>query len=267
VLLAVALSCAARLWLLAARPLWHDEVFTVWASRQTPPQLVHLLRFDSGPPLFYLLEKPFIMAAERLGLSDGVARLIPFLALLLLFAGARSLRRGAPRRRFLLLSASFSFLLLYAAEARAYALLALLGLSLFLVSTRESSRAGGIALIALTTALLLWTHYLALFLVASLLLVAVLQRRRESILGIGAGALLFLPWLPVLLAQPHAALSWMREREGDSAIGFLAALGGGMRVPPPFGRPLPAPLFWLACAAGAALVVSLFLLRLSHARQ
>ncbi len=206
-------------------------------------------------------------AAERFRLSDGLTRLLPFLALLLLFAAARSLTRRDARRRFLLLAATSPFLLLYAAEARAYALLALLGLALFLLSTREPPRRRGIALIALTTALLLWTHYLALFLVASLLLVAVLQRRRESILGIGAGALLFLPWLPVLLAQPHAAMSWMRERESDSAIGFLAALGGGLRVPPPMGKPLSGPLFWLACAIGAALLVSLLLLRPSQPRD
>ena len=114
---------------------------------------------------------------------------------------------------------------------------------------------------ALTTALLLWTHYLAVFLVAALLVVALVQRRRRSALGIAAGILLFLPWLPVLLAQPEAATSWMREPVRASAAGFLAALGGGLRVPAPLGRPLPEPLFLLACAAGAFLLASLLLLR------
>ena len=74
------------------------------------------LSHDSGPPLFYLLEKPFVAAAEGLRLSDNQARLLPFLALLLLFAGARSLPPGRPRRRFLLLASSSPFLLLYALE-------------------------------------------------------------------------------------------------------------------------------------------------------
>jgi mannosyltransferase len=261
VLFAAAVSCAARLWLLVARPLWHDEVFTVWASRLSPGGLLRALSFDSGPPLFYLLEKPFVAAAEGLGLSDSVARLLPFLAVFLLFAGARSLPRGGPRRRFLLLAASSPFLLLYAAEARAYAVVALFGFALFLLCNNGTPGPRRTALIALTTALLLWTHYLAIFLVASLLVVAFIQRRRMSALGIGAGILLFLPWVPVLLAQPDAATSWIREPVGNSAAGFLAALGGGIRVPAPLGWPLPGPLFLLACAAGIALLASLFLFR------
>jgi hypothetical protein len=225
---------------------------------------MRVLSRDSGPPLFYLLEKPFVAAAEHFGLSDNLARLLPFLALLLLFAGARSLPRGGPRRRFLFLAASSPFLLLYAAEARAYAVLALLGFVLFLFSTGDAPGARRTALIALTTALLLWTHYLAIFLVASLLVVAVAQRRRESALGIGGGILLFLPWVPVLLAQPAAAVSWIREPLRASAVGFLAALGGGVRVPGPFGRPLPEPLSLLACAAGITLLGSLVLFRSSE---
>ncbi len=216
---------------------------------------------DSGPPLFYLLEKPFVAAAEGLRLPDSVARLLPFLALLMLFAGARGLPRGGPRRRFLLLAASSPFLLLYAAEARAYAVLALLGFALFLLCNNDAPQGPRTALVALTTTLLLWTHYLAIFLVASLLVVALAQRRRESVLGIGGGVLLFLPWMPELLAQPAAATSWIREPMRVSAVGFLAALGGGIRVPGPLGRPLPEPLSLLACAAGIALLASLLLFR------
>jgi len=236
----------------------------VWASRLSPSQLLRVLGLDSGPPLFYLLETPFVAAAERFGLSDAAARLLPFFALLVLFAGARSLPRGAPRCRFLLLAASSPFLLLYAAEARAYGVIALLGFVLFLLTTQDAPGLRRIVLIALTTALLLWTHYLAIFLVASFLVVAVVQRRWRSAIGTGVGAALFLPWLPVMLAQPEAATSWMRESVHGSAVGFLAALGGGIRVPAPLGRPLPIPLLSLACAAGIALLVSLLLLRPSQ---
>ena len=146
-------------------------------------------------------------------------------------------------------------------------MVALLGFVLFLLAVRDVPGFSRIAAIALLTALLLWTHYLAIFLVASLLVVTLVQRRAGAAIGIGVGAALFLPWLPVMLAQPEAALSWMREREPGSAIGFLAALGGSMRVPPPLGRPVPEPLFWLACAAGIALLVSILALRLSQPRE
>jgi len=89
---------------------------------------------------------------------------------------------------------------------------------------------------------------------------ALREGRRRSALALAAGLALFLPWAPVLLAQPAAALSWMREPAG-TPLAFLAALGGGARVPPPFGSPLPAALLWIAGAAGVALLASVFAAR------
>ncbi len=249
-----ALSVAARVWLLATRPLWHDEIFTLWAARLSPPHLLHALALDSGPPLFYLLEKPLVRAAEALALPDSTARLLPFLALAILFAGARSLPPGRSRGYFLLLAACSPFFLLYSAEARAYAVLALVGFLLFLLVAADAAGWRGFAAIALAAAFALWTHYLALFLVGSLLLASVTQGRRRSALALAAGLVLFLPWSPVLIAQPRAATAWMREPPQVAAAGFLAALGGALRVSAPFGPRLPEPLLWLACAAGAALL-------------
>ena len=249
-----ALSLAARLGLAATRPLWHDEIFTLWAARLSPSRLLRALAFDSGPPLFYLLERPFVRGAEALALPDATARLLPFLALAILFAGARALPPGRSRGYFLLLAACSPFFLLYSAEARAYAVLALVGFLVFLLVAADAAGWRGFAAIALAAALLLWTHYLALFFVASLLLAAVIQGRRRSALALAAGLVLFLPWSPILLAQPRAATAWMREPPQVAAAGFLAALGGGLRVPAPFGPRLPEPLLWLASAAGAALL-------------
>lgn len=226
----------------------------MWASRLAPAELIRALRYDSGPPLFYLLEKPFVAAAERLALADTAARLLPFLAVALLFAAVRALPRGGSRRRFLWLALSSPLLLCYGAEARAYAVLSLLGFVLFLLVARNGSGPRGAAVIALTAALALWTHYLAFLLVVSLLAAAMRERNRSSVLGLAAGLALFLPWAPVLLAQPESAIAWMREPVRVSAVGFLAALGGGARVPAPFAPAPPEPLLWLACAAGIAVL-------------
>ena len=120
----VAVSLAARIVLLLQRPIWHDEAFTAWASRLALPQLVDALRSDSGPPLFYALEQPFARAADASG-RDTLLRVLPFLAALLLFAAARTLPRGA-RGWWIALLACFALVNLYAAEARAYSLLAVL---------------------------------------------------------------------------------------------------------------------------------------------
>jgi hypothetical protein len=56
-------------------------------------------------------------------------------------------------------------------------------------------------------------------------------------------------------------MSWMREPARTTPLAFLTALGGGARVPGPFGPPLPGPLLWLAGAAGVALLAGLFSFR------
>ncbi|HMA18272.1 MAG TPA: hypothetical protein VKS03_07520, partial [Thermoanaerobaculia bacterium] len=56
------------------RPLWFDELFTIWASRMPLSRLLAVLANDSGPPLWYVLEKPFVIAAERSSSPDAIAR-------------------------------------------------------------------------------------------------------------------------------------------------------------------------------------------------
>jgi len=189
-----------------------------------------------------------------------MARVLPFLALVVLFGGARTLPPGGARRRFVRLAASVPLFFLYSSEARAYALLALFGFVLFLLVVRDAAGGRGLAGTALAAAACLWTHYLALFLVASLAIAALREGRRRCALALGAGTALFLPWSPVLLVQPAAALSWMRE-PAQAPLAFLAALGGGARVPGPFGPPLPQALLWLAGVAGLALLAGVFAAR------
>jgi hypothetical protein len=227
---------------------------------------MRVLRSDSGPPLFYFLEKPIVAAAEALALPDEAARVLPFLALAVLFAGARTLPPGGARRRFVWLAATVPLFLLYSAEARAYALLALFGFVLFLLVVRDAAGGRGFAATALAVAGCLWTHYLALFLIASLLFAALREGRRRSALAIGAGLALFLPWSPVLLTQPAAAMSWMRE-PAEAPLAILAALGGAARVPAPFGPPLPEALLWLASVAGLAMLAGVFAARPGDAAE
>src|SRR5262249_11999226 len=153
----VAISVAARVFLLAVRPLWHDEIFTIWVARLSPSGLVSALSRDSGPPLFYLLEKPFVALAEAFG-QDRLLPALPFVAALAVLFALRYLRRGSAAGWLLVLTAASPFLLLYAGEARAYALLAALNLGVFLLlfcgRATPLRLAGGAALAAAA----LWTH-------------------------------------------------------------------------------------------------------------
>jgi hypothetical protein len=246
----VALAAALRLIPFLARPLWYDEIFTVWAARLAPSRLIEVLRLDSGPPLFYLLCRPLVLAAERLHGSDLLARLPSLAAGLAVLLAAAALPERDSRLRFLALAAVSPLLILYAAEARPYALLGLEGLVLFLLVLRAPQTRGRLAGAAALSAAALYTHYLALFLVAALAVVALARGRRRPAGALLAGAVLFTPWLQVLGGQPAAATAWMQEPLSGSVAGFLSTLGGAGRLPVPFGEPLPAMLVWAGAAIG-----------------
>jgi hypothetical protein len=259
VVLVILGSLAARLWLIGHRPLWFDELFTLWASRLPLSHLLAVLANDSGPPLWYVLEKPFVLAGERLFSSDALARLLPFAATLSLFAGALALPTRTAKLRYVLLCAASPLILLYSAEARAYSLLALLCFALFLFAAEARETPGRFAAIALLSAAALYTHYLALFAVGAAGVVAATEKRPRSALAVVAGALPFLLWTPVMIAQPRDAVAWMHEPAFELVSGIVSSLGGAGDIPHPFGPPLPSVLVLIG--TGLALLLAALLAR------
>src|SRR5579862_7964830 len=53
----------ARLALLGYQPLWRDEAFTVLAVQRPLGPMLDVVRNDSAPPLFYLVERLFAVAS------------------------------------------------------------------------------------------------------------------------------------------------------------------------------------------------------------
>ncbi len=246
--------------MLARRPLWFDEIFTVWASRLPLRALRSLLANDSGPPLWYVLERPFVAAGERLFSSDVIARVPSFLAAIAVIAAAPSLPTRPARLRFALLASASPLLCLYSTEARSYALLSLVCLATFVLASRGEETPGRLAALVFLSAVALFTHYLAIFAIGSLVLVAAAEKRLRSSLALVAGAVPFLSWVPVMAAQPPQAVAWMHEPPAEFVTGILSSLGGAGNIPHPFGRQLPA---LLMIAGGAlALVALLSLARL-----
>jgi len=251
----VAVSLAARAWLLVARPLWHDELFTVWAARLPTAQLVEALRSDSGPPLFYALERPFARAAAS-SRQDPLVRLLPFAAALALLACAATLPRGPSRRWAVALAAGFALVNLYAAEARAYSLMSLAVFGAFYLAVVAPETPARLAALFACAAIALWVHYLALFGAGAALALALARRRWKSGLAVALAFAAFAPWLPILAGQPAEAMAWLREPFGRVGVGFLSALGGVGRIPAPFTEARP--LFEIPGAiVGIILAVSL----------
>jgi hypothetical protein len=221
---------------------------------------------DSGPPLFYVLEKPLVLAGERLFSSDALARILPFAATLAVYAGVIGLPSRAAKLRFVVLASVSPLLVLYAAEARAYALLSVLVLALFLLAAEVRETPGRLAVIALLAAAALYTHYLALFAVGAVAVVAVAEKRPRPALAAMTGSLLFLLWAPVMAGQPGEAVAWMHESASELVTGILSSFGGAGRIPPPFGPPLPGVLVAIGCAL-ALLVAFALALSWRHDRQ
>jgi hypothetical protein len=251
----VALAIAFRLALLAARPLWSDELFTVWVARMAPAPGVSALRNDSGPPGFYAFVKPFVALGEITG-DDRAVRVLSFLAALALLFAARALPSRGARRAALVLFGTSALLGLYAAEGRAYALLALLIFLLFREALEAAERPRQLAAVGALGAAALYTHYLALPAVAVLLLLALARRRIRTAAALAISGLFFAPWIPILAAQPPGAVAWMREPPAASAVGFLSSLGGAGRVPAPFGFSPPDAVFALGIAAALLLTMA-----------
>lgn len=245
------------------RPLWFDELFTIWAAREPLSRLLSILANDSGPPLWYVIEKPFVLAAERIFRVEALVRFPAYLATAALFAGAVVFLAGAVRRRFVFLAATSPLLLLYSAEARAYGLLSLECFVLFLLALRGEESPRRLAAVAAVCAAALYTHYLAIFAVGSLTLVGLAEKRTRSALAILVGALPFLFWVPVMAGQPRDAVAWMHQPPSELVTGVLSALGGAGEVPHPFGPSLPRPLPLAGVAI--ALVTAFLLARLWRA--
>ncbi len=188
-----------RFALLAARDPFYDELFTLWMARQPFSHIVPNLLHDSGPPLYYFMARfDSIMALRLLSLL--------FATMQFALVARRSLIAGA-------LLAVYPPALLFATDARAYALCALF-VTVGVVANEASDfrpRASGYcAAIAFTAAA--YVHYYGVLFFPLLLL-----RRRSEARGPrpeGSFALalaLFIPGFVMAAHQPAAAMKWNRE--------------------------------------------------------
>jgi len=258
---AVAVGVMARVFSLVVRPLWADEIFTLTVARKSASEILAALRVDSGPPLHYLfthvLLTPFGPAP---GLPDVLVRVLSLVASLLhlplLFVVARRLGRPEMGLPAAALYSVFPLAVAYAAEGRAYALASLLALLAFerALALRERPRLSTALGLTLAAAGAVLAHYLAVFPVAALAILALDARpaaRHALVLSGLAAAALAATWVPIALAQPHASMAWSMEAGFTSALReFPANLA--------FGAPAGGPAMTALGVAGALLLAALF---------
>lgn len=196
-----ALAAALRFATLDAQGFWFDESVTVGLVEHGFADMLRAIpRSESTPPLYYAVAWLWkqLFGAGEVGLRS-LSALCGTAAVPVAWAAARELATSRVAIWVAALAAVNPFLVWYSQEARAYALLLLLGgLSLWLCARLlRAPRGRDAALWALVSALALSTHYFALFPVAAeaLWLLARLPRRMAvpAIAGVGLAAAALLP--------------------------------------------------------------------------
>jgi 4-amino-4-deoxy-L-arabinose transferase-like glycosyltransferase len=195
------------------RSLWLDEAYSALLARRAWPDLLASLEHDNNPFLHYLLLRGW---RALFGESEPALRSLSLaLALgctLLLYRFAHRAFGAGTARWAAALWALNPLAVFYAGEARAYMLLAFCAL-MFLTALWEPAAPRGRArwvVLAGSLAALLYAHNTGWFVAAAALLAAVAVRPRSVLRGpviasFGAGALAYVPWIPMLLRQLEVA--------------------------------------------------------------
>jgi mannosyltransferase len=196
-LVVLAVAAALRVFHLGHQSLWIDEARTVEAMKVPLAELPRTLApRNHGLPLFYALTRvPVTLAGSGEASLRSVSAVAGALAVFPIYAlGARLLTPGAGLAAAGLLAIS-PLHVWYSQEARPYALLVLLAAwsTACLAAAAEGSRSWLWYAVSLTLAL--YTHFLALVLVAAHLAAVPFLRRavRPALGSIGAALLAFVP--------------------------------------------------------------------------
>jgi len=232
VLVSLAIAVGVALRFVARSELWFDEALSVNIARLPLSDLPDALRQDGAPPFFYALLHVW---TQIFGTGDVAVRalsgVVSVATLPLAYLAGRRLGGRTVAWAAVLVLVSSPYAIRYATESRMYALVVLLVLWGYLALRRalESPTLGRLAVVALVSALLVYTQYWCFYVVAAtgLGLVVAAWRgpadlRRPALRTIAAmvvGGLTFLPWVPTFLDQlAHTGTPW-----GDPVVPWSGA--------------------------------------------
>ena len=208
----ILLGAGLRFATLDLQSYWYDEAVTVGLVRMDlPGMLSAIYRHESTPPLYYVLAWGWckLFGSGEVGLRS-LSALFGTASIPVFYAAAKELVSRNVGLAVAALAAVNPLLVWYSQEARAYALLTLLGglsLLFFARLTRRMDRRS-LALWALFSALALATHYFAVFLVVPEAAWLVWRRAgREVAVGVGAVAAVAIALLPLALHQQSLDLA------------------------------------------------------------
>ncbi len=258
------------------RTLWVDEAYSVLLARQSLSDILEALRFDAGPPLYYILIYGWRFLVGESPFAMRFFSLIPaVLATLCLYRFASRLWNRETGRIAAWIFALTPITTAYIQEARNYTLFAWLSIAFgdllthYLFEGKQKSLMGcGIFALALV-----YTHNMGWFvgLAGALYVLGWGQDRKRQFALAGCGVLvvlLYVPWIPTLLVQmqnTERTIAWVHAFWSPWAlIGTMSAFIPGGYTPSYLH--LPAFPFWLQ-GLNALLFILIVVLAISSARN
>ena len=228
--------------------LWLDEALTVNIARLPLRRIPGALRHDGAPPLYYVLLHVWMrMFGTSAAAVRALSGLLGVLALPLLWiAGRRAAGHKSGRSTAgvvaVVLLASSPFAIRYSTEARMYSLVILLTIVGYLALARaleaRTGRLPELVVLGLTSGLLLLTHYWALYLLATVVVLLAVRSRRgapgeraaaqRALVAVLAGGVLFVPWIPSFLYQVrHTGTPWAEPASFSAMVNAVGEFAGG----------------------------------------
>lgn len=241
-LLWLIVAIALRFAFLGGDALWLDEGYTAWIAHLGSTERAEALSQDDAPPLYYAIQHAIL---PHLPPSESSVRLISAVsgvagvACVALCPPAAAVSESAVA----LLSAG-GYGVFYGRQARSYSLLIFWEL-LLIISLSRFLRGDRRWLLGVVAAeiLALWTHNVAITLVAGANLAWLLLSRKQIVRWTASQAIVLAAWLPVFLRalhqfSAHASMNrwieefWQRFPLALAPLFSLQAMTGGARTWP-----------------------------------
>lgn len=242
-LLVTAIGAFARFLYITKADIWHDEGYTMMLITHGPIDIIERTARDVHPPLYYLTAHVWQglfgmseLAVRSLSAAFGIATIV-----LVYFLVRRLFSEGTARLATLFVALG-PFVVRYSEEARMYGMASFfVVLSTYLlvrIASERTSRLKPWLFYGLVIAAGLYTHYYTLFIIPVHIIYLAWSRGgikplitdRNWWIGNSLGALLFIPWVPIVLSQMSRVQAgfWIPPVTIDTAPGtfmqFLAFL-------------------------------------------
>lgn len=251
----IVLGAALRFSTLGARSFWLDEALTVDILEEGfTGMLSRLDENGGGGPVYFLLAWPWtqLFGTSEVGLRS-LSALIGTATVPVAYWAAREVASHRVATIAAALAATSPLLVWQAQEARPYALLILMGGASFalFVRARREPEGGAPAAWAVISALLVATHYVAVFMLvveAALLLRANTGRRvRAAVLGVAVATAML---IPLVLAGREHGLGSLPDTAGPARRLFVlpAEFLAGYQPPLQILTPVAAALLGIVAA-------------------